>query len=440
MTRLVLLVPTFPKLSETFIVHKFLGLRARGWDVHVVCGRSPAEAWAHFPELARQPDARRRVHVTWPHRPRWLAALLWPAALLRCALRQPRGCRRYLAHGRRRLGGRILARLYLDAELIILQPEIVHVAFGALAPERMELKELLGCRLSVSFRGYDLNRVGLEERDYYREVWAQADGLHLLGEGLWRRAQERGCPPDAPHALIPPAIDTAVFSPPPGTPADSPAVSVQPPLLWPVSDRASQAARPETGHCGNERLPPAEARPLRILSVGRLTWEKGYEYALQAVRLLQDQGVACEYRIVGAGDYLEALAFARHELGLAAHVHFLGALAPAEVRAQMGWADALLHTAVAEGFGNVVLEAQAMQLAVVCSDAGGLPENVVDGETGFVVPRRDAQAAAARLAQLAGDPALRRRLGQAGRARVQAHFRLEEQTAALARFFENVLK
>jgi colanic acid/amylovoran biosynthesis glycosyltransferase len=405
MTRLVLLVPTFPKLSETFIVHKFLGLRARGWDVHVVCGRSPAEEWAHFPELARQPDVRRRVHVTWPHRPRWLAALLWPAALLRCALRQPRGCRRYLAHGRRRLGGRILARLYLDAELIILQPEIVHVAFGALAPERMELKALLGCRLSVSFRGYDLNRVGLEQPDFYREVWAQADGLHLLGEGLWRRAQERGCPPDTPHALIPPAIDTAVFSPPPGTAAES----------------------------------PAEARPLRILSVGRLTWEKGYEYALQAVRLLLDQGVACEYRIVGAGAYLEALAFARHELGLAAHVHFLGARAPAEVRAQMGWADVLLHTAVAEGFGNVVLEAQAMQLAVVCSDAGGLPENVVDGETGFVVPRRDARAAAARLAQLAGDPARRRRLGQAGRARVQAHFRLEDQTAALARFFEDVL-
>ena len=61
------------------------------------------------------------------------------------------------------------------------------------------------------------------------------------------------------------------------------------------------------------------------MSVGRLEWIKGYEYALLAVRRLVDQGVRCEYRIVGDGEYLEAVAFARHQLELESTVSLLGA-------------------------------------------------------------------------------------------------------------------
>ncbi|HVY71371.1 MAG TPA: hypothetical protein VHH73_15670, partial [Verrucomicrobiae bacterium] len=69
--RLVLVVPNFPKLSESFIVSKFLGLLKLGWDAHVVCGESDPAQWKNFPELENHPDARRRVWINWPHRPRW---------------------------------------------------------------------------------------------------------------------------------------------------------------------------------------------------------------------------------------------------------------------------------------------------------------------------------------------------------------------------------
>ena len=393
--RLCMVVHAFPQLSETFIVSKFLGLLQRGWDVIVVCRQSQWREWERFPELAAQHrETRRRVWISWPVRPRWLARLLAPLSLARCMLRNPRDTVRYLRRGWTCFGVGTLRRFYLDAELILAQPDLIHFEFAPFAVDSMHLKDLLDSRVVVSFRGYDLNYVGLDNPGYYDDVWCCADALHLLGEDLWQRAQRRGCPPDKTHALIPPAIDTASFDP---------------------------GERRHTGVAGTPES------PLRILSVGRTIWKKGYEYALQAVQLLVDWGVHCEYRIIGDGDYLDAVAFAQHQLGLKAIVQLFGAQPRSEVRAQMLWADVFLHAAVSEGFCNAVMEAQAMSLPVVCTDADGLPENVANGETGFVVPHRDPQSMAEKLALLARDPDLRQRMGQAGRKRVLTHFQLPEQ-------------
>jgi colanic acid/amylovoran biosynthesis glycosyltransferase len=287
---------------------------------------------------------------------------------------------------------------------VALAPDIVHFEFGALAPTRMYLRDLLGCRVVVSFRGYDLNFVGLDRPGHYDSVWATADGLHFLGEDLRRRGLRRGCPPDRLYALIPPAIDADYFRPEPREPA-----------------------------------PISEARPLRVLSVGRLEWKKGYENALLAVRSLRGEGVPVEYRIAGDGDYLGAIAFARYRLKLEDSVHLLGSQSREEIRREMQSADVLLHAAVSEGFCNAVIEAQAMELPVVCTDADGLPENVADGETGFVVSRRSPLALTARLSQLAKDSELRRRMGEAGRRRVLAHFLLADQISRFDRFYRAVL-
>ena len=325
MKRIVLVVPSFPKLSETFIVNKFLGLLARGWDVHIVCAQSDPEEWERFPDLRQFPQVRRRVHRSWPTRPRWLAAVLMPLALLGVLWQNPGGSWRYLRRGWKKFGLDVLRQLYFDAELLKLRPDLVHFEFGALAIGRMHLPELLDCKLTVSFRGYDLNFVGLESPGYYQEVWGKSDALHLLGEDLWKRAQKRGCPPGKPHTLIPPAINLELFDP------------------------ESKVHTEVTG---------TAARPFRILSVGRLEWKKGYEYALQAVQLLVNQGIHCEYCIIGGGNYLDAVAFCRHQLGLDSVVHLLGPLPPRAVKEKMLWADAFLHAAASEGFCNAVFEAR----------------------------------------------------------------------------------
>jgi len=399
-------VPSFPKLSETFIVSKFLGLLENGEDVNIICDSSDSTQWANFPQLAHRPDSHSRVHVRWPHRPRWLAALLFPFALTHCLFLSLRSTWFYLVQGWSLFGVQVFRHLYLDADLIILQPRVVHFEFGTLAVERTYIKELIGCKIVISFRGYDLNYVGLDNPHYYREIWRHADALHLLGEDLWRRAKDRGCPEDKLHAMIPPAIDPQYFRP-----MNRNIVSI----------------------------PRSQSGEFHILSVGRVEWTKGYEFALSAVKLLHDMGIRCRYDIIGDGSYLEAVAFARHQLGLEGVVELLGACSPNKVRERLDWADVFLHAAVSEGFSNAVLEAQAMGLPVVCTDAGGLPENVADGVTGFVVPRRDPGAFADRLAILAQDAELRACMGLAGRVRVENYIHIEDQIAAFQRLYESVL-
>jgi colanic acid/amylovoran biosynthesis glycosyltransferase len=104
----------------------------------------------------------------------------------------------------------------------------------------------------------------------------------------------------------------------------------------------------------------------------------------------------------------------------------------------MEWADILLHPAVSEGFCNSVIEAMSMGLPIVATDAGGLPENVKDGETGLIVPRRDPGAIAEALELLARNPALRQRMAEAGQHRVRRLFRLQDQVDAFIGFYDEV--
>lgn len=404
MIKVVLIVSSFPKPSETFIINKFLGLLKLGWDVHIVCQKIGKKEWAKFFPLHKHHDIYKRVHRSWPHRPRWLAALLFPVALINCLIQKPECAWFYIRRGWKLFGADVIRKLYLDAELILLEPTLLHFEFGSLAVERMYLKKLLSCQVAVSFRGYDLNYIGLENPNYYHEVWNKADGLHFLGSDLWQRAQRRGCPSDKLYVLIPPAIDKDFFDP---------------------------DGRIHTGVAGTLR------RPLRILSVGRLEWKKGYEYGLQAVKRLSDIGIYFEYRIIGDGQFLEALSFARHQLGLDNVVHFLGVKSHSEIKSHMCWADVFLHPAVSEGFCNAVIEAQAMKLPVVCTDADGLSENIVNGETGFVVPRRDPQAMAEKLV-LMQDPVYREKIGRQGQERVKSHFRLNDQLMAFEELYRRI--
>jgi colanic acid/amylovoran biosynthesis glycosyltransferase len=106
----------------------------------------------------------------------------------------------------------------------------------------------------------------------------------------------------------------------------------------------------------------------------------------------------------------------------------------------MAWADVFLHSAISEGFCNSVIEAMSMGLPVVASDAGGLPENVQDGETGLIVPRRDARAIAEALVMMARNPTLRERMSAAGKHRVRRLFRLADQVDAFISFYQDVAR
>lgn len=402
----VMIVHDFPKLSETFIVSKFLGLIEQGWDVHLACVQFNREQWGIITSRAEEKQQHRRIHPNFLLNPRWLAVLFLPFVVVLCFLRIPKVTLRYFKQVWPVYKAKTVWHLYQDARILFLKPDLLHFEFGALAPERMYLKDVLGCKVLVSFRGYDLNFVGLEEPKHYDPVWQHADALHLLGDDLWARAVRRGCPPDKMHALIPPGIDLAFFNAP---------------LRF------------------HEEFVGTSERPLRILSVGRLEWKKGYEHAFHAVRQLFDQHIAFEYRIIGDGNYFEPLSFLRHQLGLDSYIDLCGAQPREVVREQMLWADVFLHAAVSEGFCNAVIEAQAMGLPVVTSDADGLPENVQDTITGYVVPRRNSAVMAEKLIELARNTTLRQQMGTAGQARVRQKFDLDSQIEKFNQLYLSLL-
>jgi glycosyltransferase involved in cell wall biosynthesis len=132
---------------------------------------------------------------------------------------------------------------------------------------------------------------------------------------------------------------------------------------------------------------------------------------------------------------LEALA---SERGIAANIRFLGQRFDVDRLLQA--ADyGVLPSRANEGFSNAILESMRAGLPMVVTDVGGNAEAVVDGETGFVVPRADPGALAAALIKLVEDASLRQRLGAAGRKRLTTKFTLEACVAQYQEFYDELL-
>jgi glycosyltransferase involved in cell wall biosynthesis len=159
---------------------------------------------------------------------------------------------------------------------------------------------------------------------------------------------------------------------------------------------------------------------LHVLTVGRLVPEKGAPVLVEAVARATARGVPVRLSIVGAGPLSEQLAAQARTAGLDGAVELVGPLGQDELPALYRTADVFCLPSFAEGLPVVLMEAMASGLPVVTTAIAGIPELVVDHRTGIVVPAGRADLVADALVELSADPALRRRLGTAGRAAVLA--------------------
>jgi glycosyltransferase involved in cell wall biosynthesis len=180
-----------------------------------------------------------------------------------------------------------------------------------------------------------------------------------------------------------------------------------------VIPNAIDAGRPP------ERRPPRPG-PMAIVGVGRLAQQKNFATLVAAVARLP-RGTAT-LQIFGEGPLRAALEQQIAALGLAGTVELAGEVP--DVRPYLEAADVFALTSLWEGLPLSVLEAMAVSLPVVASRVDGVPEAVVDGETGLLTTPGAIDEVAAVLGRLAEDEALRRRLGAAGRSRVERDFSL----------------
>jgi colanic acid/amylovoran biosynthesis glycosyltransferase len=173
--------------------------------------------------------------------------------------------------------------------------------------------------------------------------------------------------------------------------------------------------------------PPPRRDPPCIIAVGRLVETKGFHALVAACARLRDEGLDCHCLIIGEGPEATRLQQWVNALGLADRVVLKGRLDPADMLAYYRRADVLampscIRNRDADGIPTVLIEALAMEIPVVATRVSGIPELVVDGETGLLVAPDDPAALAGALARLLRDPELARRLARAGRDLVVSHY------------------
>jgi glycosyltransferase involved in cell wall biosynthesis len=201
-----------------------------------------------------------------------------------------------------------------------------------------------------------------------------------------------------------------------------------------VLEQTREMAPEITPHSGvlynGVNVPPAAPKPLnfdaaKIFIVGRLIPEKAADVALRAFAMITTVFPAA--RLVLAGDgpersSLEKLAFG---LGLTDSVEFVGLVPPAGIPALLNGATAVVIPSYREGLPSVALEASLMGRPIIASRVGGLPEVVLDGKTGLLVPPGDHEALAKAILFLLKNPRIATDYGAAGRQWVQKTFDFE---------------
>ena len=191
------------------------------------------------------------------------------------------------------------------------------------------------------------------------------------------------------------------------------------------------------------RPTPVPETSALIVHVARLTEKKGTRYLVEAFASIAKDVADARLAIIGDGPLRPSLERQTRRLGLSERVQFLGTLPDyADVldwtrRARVACLPSVTASdGDAEGFGMTLIEAAALGRPVVATRHGPFPEVVEDGRTGFLVPERDVAALAERLTRVLADHGTAKKLGEAGRRRVEERFDLAAQAASLEKHYD----
>jgi glycosyltransferase involved in cell wall biosynthesis len=394
------LVSQYPATSHTFILREVLGLRARGFDIHTVSiNRDPRPLETITAEEAAE---RARTYYVKRHGAAGaVAAHAWalmrhPAGYLRglraaCgrAATNPRRSLLHLFHFTEAL---MLGRWMARADLTHL-----HVHFATSAASVASLaRDCFPIRLTMTVHGPD--EFANVQREHFGDKIARVDL----------------------------AICISHF-------ARSQAMQHSHPAHWPKLEVVRLGVDPQRFAPANR---PRDPKPFALLCVGRLTPAKGQHLLLEAMARLRDKGVPVTLTLVGDGPDRALLESRCQELGLAARVHFAGALNQDAVRPLYGQFDAFVLPSFAEGIPVVLMEAMASGLPCISTRIAGIPELIEDGENGLLVPASDVDGLCARILRLIEDPSLCERLRHSARRRICAEYDLEHNIGKLAELLD----
>lgn len=267
-------------------------------------------------------------------------------------------------------------------------PHAVLAEYGTTGSLTIEACKRLGIPLIVHFHGSDAHERSIldEYREAYPLMFAQAAAIIAVSRSMQRQLISLGAPAGKVH-YNPCGIDCSAFG----------------------------GAEPEN------------APPL-FVAVGRFVEKKAPEVTLKAFSQVHRKFPHAELRMVGDGPLFEKCKTLASSLGIANAVTFLGAQPHAVVQAEMRNARCFLQHSVEAASGDCegtplgILEAGASGLPVVATRHAGIPDVVIEGETGFLVNEHDVEGMAAHMLRLLEEPTLAARMGQAARTHISTNF------------------
>lgn len=354
-----IVLSSLPSYSETFFISKIEGLQKCGFEVVLFVGYGNKNFnLCKVKSSAIQPNNLIRIFL------RLFKVVVFRAKIV---------YKFYRLERKQKVPVGLIAKKIIQNLHVLNEKNLnwLHFGFATQAIGRENIANAMGAKMALSIRGFDIGIYPLKNPGCYDLLWEKIDKLHVISNDLLNLAYKNGLKKRTPYQKITPAIKTSFFK--------------------------------------NESLKsPFEVHQIQLMTVGRLHWKKDYESILKALKHLKDWGIHYTYTIIGDGPDKEKLEYLVCEFNLIDRVVFAGKISQKEILHYFKKSNFYLQYSLQEGFCNAVLEAQAMGVLPIVSNAEGLSENVVNNQTGWVIPKNNPILLARKIMDVLNLPEIRK--------------------------------
>ena len=394
----------FPTLSETFILNQISGLIDLGVDFDIYASVNPQESKVH-PQVEEY-KLLERAYYSDSLDPIFKRLTKGMNIVLKDSYKNP------LAYTEA-IKSRSLRDLFYVNNFLANESkksyDLIHAHYGSNGLIGAILKEagVFRGKLITSFHGYDFSKL-INERgsETYKELFRIGDLFTANTNFTKGKLIELGCS-KSKIVMLPVGMDINFF---------------------------------------NFRERYLRDRSLvKLLTIARMVEKKGLEYAIKAVSRVAQKYSNIEYNIIGDGILRSRLENLIKGLGISDKINLLGWKTQEELKSLLQEAHIFILTSVTagdgdmEGQGLVLQEAQAVGLPVLSTLHNGIPEGVIDGKSGFLVPERDVDALVKKLEYLIEHPELWPEMGRYGRKFVEERYDIQKLNQRLVKIYEAIL-
>jgi colanic acid/amylovoran biosynthesis glycosyltransferase len=430
--RIAFFVGSFPLISETFISRQIIGLIDLGHEVDIFAEKKPPEDMPIHSEVTKYDLLARTKYIDTPAASNywempvlpitgqtWLPGYEKPEqnlnrilqalpTILKCAVRSPKLTADVLNSSKYGYQALSLSSLYRLSKLCDQSKkyDVLHAHFGPTANSFRFARELFKAPLIASFHGYDVcvtpHKNGFQ---VYQNLFNIVDAVTVNSQYARQRLEDLGCAKEKIFQLN---------------------------YLVRLNDFIYK----------ERTVAPGET--VRILTIGRLVEKKGIEYSIRAFAIAQKNYPRIRYDIIGEGPLRSKLEETIKKLRLEKSVYLHGALTGESVRKMLSEAHLFILSSITasnhdqEGTPVSLIEAQASGLPVLSTLHSGIPEVVLDGKSGFLVPEADDDALSERLSYLLEHPQLWSEMGSKGRKHVENYHDIDKLNIQLISLYEKL--